>query len=69
MTASPVRRGHVRELGRLSRRLAATERDLNEQIVLAAKAGLTYREIGDAAGVSHVQVLRIVRRSDDARGR
>lgn len=46
---------------RAARRRASADTDLRTAIRAAHADGVTLRKIGDAAGLSHVHVLRIVR--------
>jgi hypothetical protein len=49
------------KLRRVSKRRASAEEEWRSAVLEAHAAGIPLRTIGEAAGVSHVQVLRIVR--------
>jgi transposase-like protein len=52
---------HLTRVKRATTRRASALEAWRESIRAAVRSGYSMREVGEAAGISHVQVLRIVR--------
>ena len=55
----------LRRVASVARKLEKVRGELNAAILTARASGETYRDIGKAAGLSHVTIRQIVTESDD----
>lgn len=59
----PLDPPQARALARLAARLAADTEERNRLIVEAREGGASLREIAEHAGITHVAVLKIIRKA------
>lgn len=52
-TSMPPRRDYLAEAARANEEFARAKRERDQAIRRAVKAGFSYREVGDAVGMSH----------------